>query len=233
MMLAACDSGDIVEDSITVTNTGRTVLLTARVSGLSVWEAQNYHMALAGFAANNRYALVQKAIPSATADGEPVRLTISNISNEVSTVELALTNNLRKRIITIHTLKMDDYEGYGPQDTIHLDMGDLDLSRFGCMQYGLFDRACIQCHGGNGRSAGSLNLTDGQAYANLVDQPSTLREGEWRVRSGRADSSLMCHILEEGGENLLRYNHTEVLSSLFKDNLEEVKELIHDWINAL
>jgi hypothetical protein len=32
---------------------------------------------------------------------------------------------------------------------------------------------------------------------------------------------------------MLHYNHTEVLSSQFKENLDEVKKFIADWINGL
>ena len=231
--MRACDSGDFIEQNVSIADSGRTVKLTARISGLSDWESQGYHVALAGFTANSQYALMQKAIPTTTADGEGITLEVNNISSEVNTMELAVTNNLRKRIITLKTLKMDDYEGYGPSDTIRMNLGEVDLSHFGCLQWGVFDRACIQCHGGNGRMAGGLDLTVGMAYGNLVDVASKLKEGMWRVKSNDADASLVCQILEEGGENLLHYNHTEVLSSLFKENLEEVKKLIHDWINEL
>ncbi len=233
LLLAACDEGDIAENDYKVNDTGRTVKLTARVEGLSTWETQNSHVALAAFATTSQYAIMQKAIPSGTRDGDMVELVVSNISSEVNTIELAVTNSLRKRIVTLETLRMSDYEGYGPRDTIRMELGTLDLSRFGCLQYGVFDKACIQCHGGNGRSAGNLNLTQGLAYANLVDMASTQKEGAWRVKSGNADESLVCQILDEGGENLLNYNHTEVLSSLFKENLQEVKSLIRDWINGI
>ena len=98
---------------------------------------------------------------------------------------------------------------------------------------GVFNRACVQCHGANGRPAAGLNLTEGNAYASLVDVPSTRREGYMRVESGNAEASLLHLILSEGGENLLSHNHTEILSSQFKTNLEEMETLIDSWIDHL
>jgi hypothetical protein len=53
------------------------------------------------------------------------------------------------------------------------------------------------------------------------------------VESGNAEGSLLHLILNEGGENLLSHNHTEILSSQFKTNLEEVEDLIDSWIRQL
>ena len=76
-------------------------------------------------------------------------------------------------------------------------------------------------------------LTEGNAYAALVDVPSTRRTGYMRVESGNAEASLLHLILREGGEDLLSHNHTEILSSQFKTNLEEVSALIDQWIEQL
>ena len=63
--------------------------------------------------------------------------------------------------------------------------------------------------------------------------PSTRRTGYMRVESGNAEASLLHLILREGGEDLLSHNHTEILSSQFKTNLEEVSALIDQWIEQL
>ncbi len=233
VLFAACDSGDIAERVYTVDEKGYTVKMTARMSGLSDWEGGDYTLAVAGFTADSKFALLQRALPSSAEDGAPVSLVLSNLSGEVQTVELALTNSLRKRIITLASINMTDYAGRSTYDTIRLDLGTLDVGRFGVLQTGLFNRACIQCHGASGRSAAGLNLTEGNAEANLVDVPSTRREGYLRVESGNAEGSLLHLILNEGGENLLSHNHTEILSSQFKTNLEEVSSLIDDWIDRL
>ena len=231
--LAACDSGDIEEKVFTVDEKGYTVKVTARVSGLSEWEGTGYTLAVAGFTADSKFAIMQKALPSSAEDDTPVSLVLSNISSEVQTVEVSLTNSLRKRIISLASVSMADHAENSAHDTIHLDLGTVDVSRFGVLQAGVFNRACIQCHGGNGRAAAGLDLTAGHARANLVDVPSTRREGMLRVESGNVEGSLLHLILSEGGENLLSHNHTEILSSQFKSNLEEVETLIDNWIEHL
>ena len=233
VLLSACDSGDIAEKVYAVDETGYTVKMTAQVSGLNDWEGSGYSLAVAGFTQDSKFALLQRALPSTAEDGAPVSIVLSNLSGELQTVELSLTNSLRKRIITLASINMADFADNTAHDTIRLDLGSIDVGRFGVLQTGLFDRACIQCHGASGRSAAGLNLTKGNAQAALVDVPSTRREGYLRVESGNAEGSLLHLILSEGGENLLSHNHTEILSSQFKTNLEEMSMLIDEWIDHL
>lgn len=231
--LTSCDSGDIAEKVYTVDEKGYTVRMTAQVRGISEWDGTEYTLAVAGFTADSKFAQVQRAVPATLDDDSPLSITLSNLSDDIATVELALTNSLRKRIITLATINMSDYRDYGTHDTIRLDLGTIDVGQTGVLQMGVFDRACIQCHGANGRSAAGLTLTKGNAYAALVDVPSTRREGYMRVESGNAEASLLHLILREGGEDLLSHNHTEILSSQFKSNLEEVSAFIDQWIRHL
>ncbi len=227
-LLDSCDSGDIMETHYTVDSKGYNVKLTATLQGLSSLPA-GYTLTLAGFQEGDNFAVMQRAIPTAT-EGSPVSLTLSNIGSNVSTVEVAVTNSLRERILSLATVKLDDYEGQ--TDTIRLDMGTLDASATGCLQRGMLDKACVQCHGANGRKAAGLDLTEGNTYADLVNVASSTRPGELRVAGGNPNGSLLWHILNNGGENLLHYNHTEVISSQFKDNLREVRAYLRKWIEA-
>jgi len=229
--LVSCDSGDIEEQAISIEDKGYTVKLTAVLSGIDSWESK-YSVSLAGFTTGDNYAQVVRAIPNTTADSTRIELVLSNIGDEINTVELAITNRLRERIITIARVNLDDYTNQ--KDTIHMDLGLTDVSRFGALQKGLFNMACIQCHGGNGGAgAASLNLTEGKSYANLVNMPSTSKEGMMRVVSGNAQESLIHQMMADGGENLLHVNHTEILSNQFRENLNEVRQLIDEWINSL
>lgn len=231
LLMAACDSGDIEEQAVTTTDKGRVVKLTATVSGIGAWD-KKYSVSLAGFTTGDNYAQVVRALPNTTTDGTAVEVVLSNIGDDINTVELAITNRLRERIITLASVNLDD--AGDTKDTIRMELGTVDVSTFGALQFGLFDRACIQCHGGNGGAgAASLNLTAGHAYASLVDVPSTRKEGAVRVVSGNAQESLLHQIAAEGGENLLHVNHTEILSNQFKENLNEVRQLIDDWIGTL
>lgn len=229
--LVSCDSGDIEEQAISIEDKGYTVKLTAVLSGIDSWESK-YSVSLAGFTTGDNYAQVVRAIPNTTPDSTRIELVLSNIGDEINTVELAITNRLRERIITIARVNLDDYTNQ--KDTIYMDIGLTDVSRFGALQKGLFNMACIQCHGGNGGAgAASLNLTEGKSYANLVNMPSTRKEGMMRVVSGNAQESLLHQIASDGGENLLHVNHTEILTNQFRENLNEVRQLIDDWINSL
>lgn len=229
--LASCDSGDIEEQAVSIEDKGYTVKLTAVLTGIDSWESK-YSVSLAGFTTGDNYAQVVRAIPNTTPNNARIELILSNIGDEINTVELAITNRLRERIITIAKVNLDDYANQ--KDTIHMDLGQTDVSRFGALQKGLFNMACIQCHGGNGGAgAASLNLTEGKSYANLVNTPSTRKEGMMRVVSGNAQESLIHQMMAEGGENLLHVNHTEILSNQFRENLNEVRQLIDEWINNL
>ncbi|MBR4643648.1 MAG: hypothetical protein IKO73_00585 [Bacteroidaceae bacterium] len=229
--LVSCDSGDIEEQALSTTDKGKTVKLRAVLFGINSWE-NKYAVSLAGFTIGDNYAQVVRTIPNTTPDSTRVELVLSNIGEDINTVELAITNRLRERIITIAKVNLDDY--VNQKDTIHMDLGLTDISRFGALQKGLFNMACIQCHGGNGGAgAASLNLTEGRSFANLVNMPSTRKEGTVRVVSGNAQESLIHQIMAEGGENLLHVNHTEILSNQFRENLNEVRLLIDEWINNL
>jgi len=230
ILFVACDSGDIEEKTYTSINEGQTVKLTATVTGLGAWD-DDYSVALAGFNESSNYAVMQNTLPISTADGTSVELVLSNLVGQVSTVEFAITNRLRERILTLATVQLSDYSE--EKDTIRLDLGTIDVSPWGSLQSGVFDVACIQCHGGNGRSAAGLNLTEGNAYGQLVDVPSTRISGAYRVVSGQASQSLLHQILSEGGEDLLHVNHTEILSNQFKNNLTQVRQFIEDWIDDL
>ncbi|MBO7068115.1 MAG: hypothetical protein J6W52_05495 [Bacteroidaceae bacterium] len=229
-MFVSCDSGDIEEQSYNVTDKGHTVKLTAVLSGIESWE-KKYSVSLAGFTTGDNYAQVVRTIPYTTSNTQ-MELVLANIDDNINTVELVITNRLRERVITLASVNMDEYVNV--KDTIRMDLGLIDVSRFGALQLGLFDKACILCHGGNGGTgAANLNLTEGMSYANLVNVPSTRKEGMMRVTGGNAQESLFHQIMAEGGENLLHVNHTEILSNQFRENLNEVRQLIDDWINSL
>lgn len=229
--LVSCDSGDIAEQSYATSDRGHIVKLTGTFTGISSWESK-YAVSLAGFSTGNNYAQMVRTIPNTTPDGTRVELIQSNIGEDINTVELVITNRLRERIITLASVNMDDFTD--EKDTIRLDVGNIDVRRFSALQTGLFDKACIQCHGGNGGAgAAGLSLIREKAYSQLVNKPSTRKEGMMRVAGGIPEQSLIHQILSEGGENILHMNHTEILSNQFKENQNEVRTLIDEWINNL
>lgn len=229
--LYSCDSGDIIDKTTAYDSEGHTVKLTVSVAGLDEL-SDKYTLALATFKSGDNYALTAYNIPATTEDNGAVSIIAPHIDSQVSTVELAVINRLRQRIVTLASINMDDYSD--ANDTISINAGTVDVRMFSIIQQHVFDMSCIQCHGGNGgNGAANLNLTQGQAFNNLVDIPSTRKEGRFRVVSGAASQSLLHQILAEGGEDILHYNHTEVLSSQFKNDVAAVRTFIDDWINNL
>lgn len=230
-LFVSCDSGDIVDDRQTAVGNGRAVKLTAKVSGVKELGSR-YVVSLAFFKSGDNYAATVRSVSSSTEDGTDITLVLSPISKEISTVEFAVTDRLRQRIVTLSHLSVEDYPEQ--TDTIRMDLGAVDVSAFSVLQSGVFNVACIQCHGGNGGSgAAGLNLTEGQALPQLVDVPSTCREGMLRVASGSARRSVLHQILSEGGENILHVNHTEILTNQFRENVVELRSFIEEWINDL
>ena len=132
-LFASCDSGDIEEQSYTITDKGHTVKLTAVLSGIDTWESK-YSISLAGFSTGDNYAQVVRSLPNTTPDGTRVEMILSNIGDDINTVELAITNRLRERIITLARVNLEDYANQ--KDTIRMDLGPTDVSRFGALQLG-------------------------------------------------------------------------------------------------
>ncbi len=226
LLLGSCDSGDITEGNVVVNSKGHNIKLTATMHGMGQLPS-GYVLALAGFQDGNNFAVMQRALPTTEADGQ-VSITLANVGSNVQTVELAVTNVLRERILTLASVRLEDYANQA--DTVRMDMGEMDVDMTGCLQQGMLDKACIQCHGANGRKAAGLDLTRGNTLADLVNVASTTKPGQLRVMGGSPEGSLLWHILNDGGENILHYNHTEVISSQFKDNLSEVRDYLRRWI---
>ena len=143
-LCVACDSGDIEEHVASSANKGRIVKLTATLSGIGAWES-GFAVSLAGFTTGDNYAQVVRTLPSTTPDNTEVELVLSNLDAEINTAELAITNRLRERIITLASINLDEYPE--TSDTIRMDVGTIDVAPFSSLQRGLFNVACIQCHG--------------------------------------------------------------------------------------
>ena len=97
--LHACDEGRIYENAVVATGEGRTVKMTGRISGVDKWSG-DYSVVVAGFDDESDYAIVSKVVPVSESDNDEIQLTMSGITDEVTTVELCVINKLRKRIVS-------------------------------------------------------------------------------------------------------------------------------------
>lgn len=98
--LHACDEGRIYENAVVATGEGRTVKMTGRISGVDKWSG-DYSVVVAGFDDESDYAIVSKVVPASESDNDEIQLTMSGITDEVTTVELCVINKLRKRIVSL------------------------------------------------------------------------------------------------------------------------------------
>lgn len=225
---AACDSGDIAGQDYTVSESGKTVRLRMTVSGAGRLE-EDLCLALAAYADDEKYATVQRVIPTATPDGTQVELILGNLGDHIHTVALVLAGRLRDRILTLADI---DLTACADGDTLTTDLGPLTLDLYGCIQTGILDQTCIQCHS-TSHQAARLNLSEGYSMEQLVDVPSTVRPHLLRVSPGQPQESLLHQVVAEDGSQAVGFNHTDLMSSQFKSNLPEVRWLIDRWITSL
>ena len=217
--LVACDEGDIQEESTAVQTSGKVVRLTAHVSGLDSWSSQ-YSVVLAGFAEGSDYAVSQKLLPEGS-DGD-IQTTMNLTSDEVTTVELCVTNRLRQRVVSFASVPVSQMQG----DTLQLAAGNVNISMFQSIQDLVFTTTCARCHGLGNSPAGGLTLAEGKSYADLVDQPSSHPERGVRVVPGNATISLLHKVINGDPEAGVSFDH----SNMIKES--RTITLIDNWINA-
>lgn len=214
----ACDEGDIIDDDETVRTAGKTVILTADLTGIATWGSQ-YSIVLAGFAEGSNYAVTQKRI-AAVADGH-VETTLDITADSLSTIELCATNRLRERVATFAVISMEASHG----DTLRLDAGALDIGQFATLQQLVFTGTCARCHGLGATPAGELTLVEGKSYEQLVDHPARQPENGMRVLPGSASESLLHHVVNGTAPNI-RFDHSNMIKE------QATLTLIDNWING-
>ncbi len=229
LVMAGCDSGDILAPAYAESEGGRTVSVQMCVVGLHDLDA-SFTLALAAYAKADLYAIVQRAVPSSTPDSTHLTVTLGNVGDAATSVRLVLAGILRDRRLS---LREWDISSLALGDTLHADLGTLRLDTYGCLQYGLFDQACIQCHGATGKAAAGLNLSAGQAEAALVDVPATSVDGCLRVKRGSPQESLLYQVLAADSAVDLHFSHTDLILSHFKEEMEGVRQIVKAWIEGL
>lgn len=220
----ACDDGRIEESSAIIpSEEGRVVKLTGHLSGLSTW-GDNYSVVVAGYDDKSDYAVITKAIPVNHIDGNEVEFVMNGVSDEVETLKLCAINRLRRSIVDFIVLDKDALsmiEG----DTIHLDVGTLNVGMFSSIQQQIFNSKCVSCHGQSTFAGADLYLTSEKSYDALFNQPSKSKEGEVLVLPGKADDSFFYKVITTNG--VVDHDHVD----LFSEKEEDKLNLIYQWIN--
>lgn len=221
LCLTSCDDGLIYEKESTTEHTGYTVKMTGRITGVNTW-VSNYNLVLAAFSESSEYAIVQQRIPQTAADG--MTLTIYDVDASAKTVELCVTDILRRRVLTIKS--MDITTEADPSDTVRIDVGDINASMFSAIQMGVFNSTCAQCHGGSSTPAANLYLTEGNAYNSLVNVASTRVTDGIRVIPNDSKNSVLHKVIYPDNAAGLSFSHEGMVAE------QDVLSLIDAWIDS-
>ena len=222
-ILQGCDEGRLYVDEMPIPPEGRTVTLTAHLSGLASWPDPSMYVVLAGFNDDSDYALINKSVPLPAAEGDEVSVVLSGIKENVTRVELCVINRLRKHILSFYTI---DESQLTASNEIEVNAGTLNVGMYNTIQERVFNSTCVNCHGASTSAAAGLYLTADKSHAAIVGQPSKKLQGMSIVEPGNAAKSALYEAIStdvsitEGWH----YNHTaEVVD-------EGILAMIRQWI---
>lgn len=222
-LISSCDDGKVIETTHNDSEDTYCVRLTCHLKGAETWSGR-YTLALAGFDSDNDYSIIQKSLIGIT-DNDSI-IVMSGIPRTVSTIEIAVVNPLRKRIAAIHTTSIDSERG--ANDTLHIDLGDVDAGMFATINRLVFQGSstnCSRCHASSGAAA-KLDLSTENAYASLVGVKSSKRPETMRVKPYDADGSYLLTVLTEGDPNV-HYQHQGLMV-----DFGDILKVIREWIDS-
>lgn len=226
LSVTGCDDGSIPEKTYVPESTGYTIVIDGTFVGKKTWSGK-YSVAIAGFNDDSEYALIQNVIPSEATDSTEVSDTLTNVSVNVNSVEIAIVSSLRKRIQTIYSYTIP--EGQDIKDTIKINVGKLDVSMFGTINNYVFQGEqtnCSKCHRSS-TGAGHLDLTKENAYKSLINQVSYKNPEYQRVLPNKSDSSFLYKVITEG-DSTVGYHHPALFTD---DKYEAFQTIIKNWID--
>lgn len=215
LFFSSCDDGDITEAVSNMETSGRTVKITASITGVENWPS-GYSVVVAGFG-DSKYAEISKNIIVGEAD----TVVLGGIGNGVKTVEICVINRLRERVATFYE---NDISTNSSKEIV-LDAGSLHVDMFNAVQKSVFNPTCAQCHGGGTSAAAGLYLTEGKSFDALVNVAAVkATDGSLRVVPGDAANSFLCKVIK-GTDETLSFDHSNMVSD------GKYVQLIENWIN--
>jgi len=223
LLMTSCDDGRIYEEEIEIPTDGRTVHFSANVTGLKSWP-DAYVVALASFDGTSDYAVASKKVLPPSEEGGAVSTTLSNISEDITSVELCVVTRLGKKVMSLMTLEGKDLSG---SSIVEMKGGDMNLSMYDIIQTKVFNTTCTACHGGSTSAAAGLYLTGDKSYDALVSVPSRKMSDLNLVEPGNADKSVLYIALstEVSVENEWHYKHNHEVESI------DIRSMIKSWID--
>jgi len=224
MLLAGCDDGDITNDNVLYTRTGRTLNLSADISGINSW-ADGYNVVVAGFS-DSEYADISKNIQS---DGK-IKVQLAGINSSVKTLKICVVNRLRVCVATFYSFDCSKVT----DDEIILDAGNVNVGMMQAVKNSIFSTTCVTCHGSSKGAAAGLFLTDSLCYNALVNHRSARDTSSCLVVPGQPDSSFLLKVLK--GE--VMKTHDGITDTLVKfDHINMIPNYLHydlleSWIET-
>lgn len=223
--LQSCDDGLIQEvQQHTPVSSGYTAVVTGTFKGQTSWPSR-YSIVVAGFNENSDYAIIQKTLAAKNKDDKEIRMVLSNISDTTRTLEIAVVNSLRKRLVTLYSYAIPTNQD--AKDTIRLDVGEMDISMFETINSNVFQGMnCSRCHSSS-TAAAHLDLTKDNAYMSIVNGQSSKNPDFMRIKPDDADSSYLYRVITTGTPEV-GYNHP----ALFVDDKHAAfVSIIKNWID--
>ncbi|MDO4163056.1 MAG: hypothetical protein Q4D56_01535 [Bacteroides sp.] len=220
---SSCDEGRIEVKRSTISNEGRIARLIANVSGVDNWPSgSGYSVVIAGYGDDSQYAIVTRSLPMGLEEGADIDITMSGVTDDVTSLRLCIINRLRECVATFYELGSDELSS--ASDTIRMEAGTVNLGMYSTIQNQIFDTKCISCHGSTGSAARGLFLTDGESYNALVNQYSRVETDMLLVSPGNVSESFLYNVLNEEGATSM--SHID----LFSEDEQLQITLIDDWI---
>lgn len=225
MTLTSCDDGHVDDPVYEDTTDYYTAEITGTFKSLHTWTG-DYSVAAACFDGSSPYSVTQQVLPSSSNDSTSKTLILTQIPVKAKTIEIAVVNILRKRIATIYSYSIPETQSY--KDTIHINVGTLNVGMFGAINKFVFQNTavnCSKCHGDT-KPAASLYLTEDKAYKSLVGVTSHKDANYLRVKPYDADSSYLYMVLTTGTDQV-HYSHPSLMN-----DYQNFIEIIKSWINS-
>ena len=226
LLASSCDDGFVEDPVYEDDGVKYSVQLTATFHGLDQWP-DSFSVVLAGFNDETRYSLIQKNLPHSADTGVADTIRLSSIPSNASSVELAVVDTLRRKVVTIS--KLDIVDDQDPYETLAMNLGVVDVSPFGAVNTAVFNGtslSCARCHQGTKAAAG-LDLSPEEAYQNLVGVPSVKAEGQTLVVPGNADQSFLYQVITQGS-NDVHYAHPNLF---VESDVAPLTDLVKLWID--
>jgi hypothetical protein len=214
---ASCDSGDIWPEQKIVEETTVDIRADFRFENADAFPV-NHRVVWAAFVGTSPYPLAFE-VAQKPASGTWNATTLKTVPRGTTHMALALVDaTTDKAEFVFRSFPLSATGAMSLSETI-------DLATFERVQAQIFTPQCIQCHGAGGLAAG-LDLTDGNARANLVGVPSQADNSpKNRVTPHSLTNSFLFDVLTSRPATVTT-NHT-TLSTL---DAEDDIALVRAWI---